>query len=87
MIISIILQLILSALFVVITPILLLPDVSLNSNVPTAIATASGWLGLINQILPLATMLAVFGIVLIVENTHFGYKLIRWIYQKIPGVN
>ena len=87
MIISLILQLILAALFAVISPILLLPDVSLSSSVPTAIATASGYLGLINQVVPLATLFIVFGTVLIIENTHFGYKLIRWIYQKIPGVS
>lgn len=87
MIIATILQLILAALFVVITPILLLPDVSLNSAVPTAISTASEWLGAINQVLPLATIFIVFGLVLLIENTHFGYKIIRWVYQKIPGVN
>lgn len=87
MIISIILQLILSALFVVITPVMLLPDVSLNSAVPTAIVAASNYLALINQIVPLTILFIVFGSVLVVENTHFGYKLIRWIYQKIPGVS
>jgi uncharacterized membrane protein len=87
MIVSIILQLILAALFAVISPILLLPDVSLNSAVPTAIASASNYLALINQVVPLTTLLIVFGTVLLVENTHFGYKLIRWIYQKIPGVS
>lgn len=87
MIINGLLSLLYWALYVVIAPITLLPDVSLDSSVTTAIAVASGWLGAINQIMPLATIFMVFGLVLVVENTHFVYKLIRWVYQKIPGIN
>ena len=89
MIIAVILQLILAALFVVITPILLLPDVSLPGNVSSAIATAGGYIGLIAEVAPatIVSIMAIFALVLIIENTHFGYKLIRWVYQKIPGVS
>jgi len=87
MIIAVILQLILAAIGLVLSPILFLPDVSLNSAIPSALAAAGAWLGLANEVLPLATMLIVFGTILVVENTHFGYKVLKWIYQKIPGVN
>lgn len=89
MIIALILQLLLSAIFLVISPVLLLPNVSLSSNAMSAITNTAGYIGTIASVAPLTivSILAVFVLVLGIENTHFGYKLIRWVYQKIPGVN
>lgn len=65
----------------------ILPAVSLPDNIAAAAATASNYLANMNQIFPVSTLLAVLFLVLVVEGTIFFYKLIRWVYNKIPGIN
>ena len=65
----------------------LLPDVSLPGNLADAAATASNYLANMDQFFPVSTLLAVLFLVLVVEGTILIYKLIRWIYNKIPGIN
>jgi len=65
----------------------ILPAVSLPGNLTDAVNTASNYLANMNQIFPVSTLLAVLLLVLVVEGTIFFYKLIRWVYNKIPGIN
>lgn len=65
----------------------ILPDVSLPGDIATAANTASNYLANLDQIFPVSTLLAVLLLVLVVETAILFYKLIRWVYNKIPGVN
>jgi len=79
----------LGILNVIIFPITFLPDVSLDPSIATSIATVGQYLWTIWTVLPLTivTLLAILVIVVGVETHIFSYKLIKWVYNKIPGVN
>ncbi|MFA5386756.1 MAG: hypothetical protein WC297_03785 [Candidatus Paceibacterota bacterium] len=87
MITTAILYLLYGVVKAIISPITLLPDVSLSSNVSNAIASASNYLEAVDFILPVATIIAVFAIILVVEGAILAYKMINWLIRKIPGIN
>ena len=65
----------------------LLPSVSLDGNIATAITKAGDYLSGVSYVLPVGSMLAVFGVILTMEGAIFTYKLINWLIRKIPGIN
>lgn len=70
-------------------PISLLPDVVLDPNITNALAQAGQFMNVIGAVIPLtlgALLVAVAGMVTI-SLAIFGYKFIKWIYTKIPGVS
>jgi len=73
----------------ILSPLLLLPDVALDSQMGSSIATIGSYFGMIWSTIPLTLTALVASIVIIVvaENHIFFYKLIRWFYRKIPGVS
>ena len=74
---------------VITSPLLLAPDVTLPATIATSLAAVAGWLGLLIAIIPY-TLTAIFAalVVIVGVETHlFSYKVVRWIYSKIPGVN
>lgn len=85
MITEIIITIFYGILWVLISPIRLLGDVSVNSSVAAAISTASGFLASINTFLPATTLLTILGIFLGVEVSILIYKLIMWVIRRIPG--
>ena len=87
MISSLILLLLFGVLVIVTAPLRLLPDVSLPVELTDAITTAGGHISSLNQVIPITTILIVLGIVLATEGFVFLYKSIKWVYNKIPGVN
>jgi hypothetical protein len=87
MITTFILNLIYYAVSAILSPLLLLPDASFPSNVVSAIASASSYISILNVILPADTLMTIVGAFLAVEVAIFTYKLIKWVYNKIPGVN
>jgi len=68
------------------SPLLLLANASLDSNILASISTAGSYLSIVDIIMPVASLLAVIGIILSIELTITGYKVIRWTYQKLPFV-
>jgi len=87
MITSAILTLLYGLIKVVISPLTLLPDVVLTGNVGSAIATASDYLASVSFILPVASLVAVFGLILAVEGGILAFKGINWLIRKIPFIN
>lgn len=69
------------------SPLRLLSDYSIPANINTSLATAGNYIAILNTIFPVTTLLSVFGIVIIFEGFIVGYRIIRWLYQKIPGIN
>lgn len=87
MITELLLTFIYTIIQVIISPIILLPDVSMSSSLATSIHTASGYIASFNNFLPLTTMLSILGIYLVIEGAVLTYRLIMWVIKKIPTVN
>jgi len=82
-------QLLIGFVVLITSPLSLAPNVSLPSAINTAISSAGGYIAIFYQIIPL-TVTALFvylTTIVAIEAAIFGYKLIRWAYQKIPGIN
>jgi len=75
------------AITLILSPLLLLPDVSISSGVATAISNASSYVSILNTVLPVQTIVTFFLVFLAVELGIFTYKLIKWVYNKIPGIS
>lgn len=65
----------------------LLPLVSMDSNIANAILPASGYISSIGQVFPVLTLMAILAFVLAFDAVWILYQVIRWVYQKIPGIN
>lgn len=87
MIITAIINLVYNVLIFILSPISSLPDATLNSNITSSLATAGSYYHSLNSILPIDTMLVIFGVSLGIELGYFIYKAIMWVVKKIPGVN
>ena len=87
MIITAFLNLVFVFLQFILTPISLLGDVVINSGFTNALSTASGYYHSLNAILPVDTMLEIFGVSLAIEGAYLLYKIIMWIIRKIPSIN
>jgi len=74
-------------LFVLISPVLLLPNVTIDSSFSVAIATASGYLASANAILPVISLLAIVTFFVLFETGYAIYKAVKWVYSKLPGIN
>lgn len=61
--------------------------VSENSEVAASIASISSYIAPLAMILPLGTILAIIVFELAFEALYLTYKLIRWAYSKVPGIN
>lgn len=72
---------------IIITPLLYLDDVQPNSDLTASISFSSGLLSSLNNIIPTNTLLIILGILIVYEIMLGGYKIIKWVYNKIPGVN
>lgn len=74
-------------IWLITSPLRILSDVVLDSNIANAITTSSGYIGGLNAVIPVTTILAVFGIFLVVEIGILLWKGINWIIRKIPMIN
>lgn len=64
--------------------IALLPDVTINSGIGSAVVTASGYVSALNNFLPMTTILAMLTFFVGYETIYFGFKIIYWIIKRIP---
>jgi hypothetical protein len=69
------------------TPITLLPNVSLTSSIGSAITTANGYLAALNGFVPVDVFVIILGLVLGVEVSIWALKVISWILKKIPTIS
>jgi hypothetical protein len=68
----------------VLSPLLLLSDVTLSAGFTDALTTAKGYISTIDAIFPLTTMFAIIGLFVLIETFVLSFKLITWIIKKIP---
>jgi hypothetical protein len=86
MIVYWILKIFVYLLSLITAPLLLLPVASLSVDLTGTLTQAGQFLALFDLFLPVGTLLTVFGIIVSIEGGYFSYKVVKWIYNKIPGV-
>lgn len=62
-------------------------DVPISNFLTSSITYAASLYSAMNFIFPFSTLFAIIAFELTFEGLFFIYKLIRWGYQKVPGVN
>jgi hypothetical protein len=87
MITTAILYLVIAFIWLVTLPLRLLPNVVLPSNIADSITTAGNYLHIVNAVVPIPTLVVVIVTAAIIEGAIWIYKLIKWAYTKIPGIN
>ena len=68
------------------SPVRLLSDVSLSSNLINSISTVNTYVAAIDFVFPVTTFLTILGLVLTIEAFIILYKLIMWVIRKIRTV-
>jgi len=63
-------------------------DVTANASLTAGVSSASGYLGVAYAIMPGTTvsLLVCLGVLLVFELALATYKIVKWGYQKIPGI-
>lgn len=62
-------------------------DVPVNNFLTSSITAAAGYYSALNILFPFPVLFAIIAFELGFEGIFFIYKVIRWAYQKVPGVN
>ena len=62
-------------------------DVSSSSSILTAVQTASGYLSSVPFPYFLVSLLGSLAFLVVFEAFYWAYKGVRWVYNKIPGIN
>lgn len=71
-------------IYVVTLPLRLLPDVSLSSDINSAIQTAAGYINSFDQFLPLSEIYDIFIFIVGFNAFILAYKLIMWTIKRFP---
>jgi hypothetical protein len=74
-------------IYLLLSPLRLLPDVNLEADFSQTIGTAGEYISALDVIFPVGAFLTAFGVLLLLEGGIFTYKGINWLIRKIPGVN
>lgn len=62
-------------------------EVTPNSNITSAVAFVSSYYSTINTYFPVDQILLCVAVLFTFDTAVFLYKLVRWAYQKVPGIN
>lgn len=62
-------------------------DVSQNSEITNALTNISQYVIALDGLFPVTTLIAIIAFDLAFELAVFIYKLVRWGYQKVPGIS
>jgi len=76
-----------NVVYLFLLPLRALDNVSLDSNIGTAITKTQEYLANVNQILPVSTLLSIIGIFIAVNGFILLWKAINWLIRKIPTIN
>lgn len=83
MIVNFILRILYGFIGLLVSPLLLFADVSLDSNISAAISQAGQYLNMVDIILPAATLIAILGLFLTIEASILTYKMFMWVKNLI----
>lgn len=65
----------------------LLPNVALPAEITSNISAVSPYYAGIETVFPIGTLIDILAVELVFIGAYFFYKLVRWAYTKIPGIN
>lgn len=65
-------------------PILSLPDVSIASDLTSALYLATTYIYSFGEFVPLTTIYATLGVELAFEAGIFAYKFVMWLIKRLP---
>lgn len=86
MITGIIIGAIFTILGVILSPLLLLPDVVIDPHISANIASFGGFIQNANSFFPASTLLTILALILAIDGVIFGYKIFMWVARKLPFV-
>lgn len=86
MIISMLLNVLYGITWVILTPIRLLPDVTVNSTFASAIVTAIGYYAILYSIAPttITAIVTTLLFIILIEVAIIVYKIIMWFIRRLP---
>lgn len=87
MILAGILQFFAFVIYAVLSPLLLLSDVTSDNSIASGIDTANGYISSVPFHNFMLSVLGSLAILTVFEAVYWGYKGIKWIYTKIPGIS
>lgn len=87
MITALLLLILYGTLILITAPIRFLPDATLPGFITGTFTEVAGYVSSMNAIFPVGEVLIVIGFVILIEAGLFLFKLIRWIYKKIPTIS
>ena len=64
-----------------------LPDTPSFSIISTAVHAANSYITSVAQVFPIVTLVAIVAFVVVFDLVLIGYKVIKWVYKKVPGIN
>jgi len=86
MITSAFLNLVYYVVKLLLSPLLLLSDVTLSASFTSAITTAGGYFSALNVFVPTTTLITIIALVVLIEGYIFTAKIISWLLKKIPFI-
>lgn len=69
------------------SPLRLLADATLPASVAGAITSANAYISIVDFVFPVITFIAIVALTITIEGFILLYKLIKWVWNKIPGIN
>jgi len=84
MITNAILNIIYFLLNLLLTPIKLLSNVTVNSNFVSSIGNVSSYLNNLNNFFPITTLITVMFLIFGIELSILTYKFIMWAIKRLP---
>lgn len=77
--------LIVSLVFIILNLFIsLIPEFNLNVDIAGYISTLSNFVGYIDTFISLDVIVLCISLILIVDNFSFLFKLLSWLWEKIP---
>jgi len=62
-------------------------DVQVSGSIASGIDAMKPYYVALDPILPMATILGIIAFEIVVDTAILTYRLIKWGYQKVPGIN
>lgn len=82
-----ILYLLFAIIEVILTPIYAFDDVVLPTDISNSITQVGHYLGSIDIIIPVSTLLTILGSVVAIDGIIIVYRVINWLIRKIPTIS
>lgn len=87
MITDVILYTLASLVNLLLFPLRNLPDATLPDWLANSLSASASYINALGYVLPIGTIVAILSFYIVFEGVVWSYKIIRWAYNKIPGVN